>query len=133
VSALSGPFVGPSFSAEQTIAYVEDQDESEKALGLIMGQILVTGLEKACPQVRENMKMSPPDQITILLSDQSIAKFSNAACSGKCDMVQMNNIIASCKKLYGKPNCFIYGAGYQNKFHVLAVDAYGVKLQVTCK
>ncbi len=119
--------------AEATLNYVDDQDQSEKALGLIMGQILVVGLEKACPQVRDIMKTSKPDQINLLLADENVSKFSRQECIGQCDILQMNNALVACKKMNGRENCFVIGAAFQNSFHILAVDAYAKRLQDVCK
>jgi hypothetical protein len=128
-----GAQVTSSTSAEPTINYIDDQDQSEKLLGSIMGQILVVGLEKACPQVRDIMKTTNPNEITLLLADESVSTFSKQVCAGKCDLLELNNTVVACKKANGKANCFVIGAAFQNTFHILAIDASGQRLQDKCK
>jgi hypothetical protein len=122
-----------SFSAEPIISYIDDQEQSEKVLGSNTGQILVVGLEKACPQVRDIVKTTNPDQITLLLADENLSTFSKQVCVDKCDLLELNNIVVACKKTNGQANCFVIGAAFQNTFHILAIDAYGQRLQDTCK
>ncbi len=130
------PVISTAVAAETTgkaFVYVDDQDQSHRILGLGRGKVIVFGLLNACSHVRENFKTARPERIIVLLADRKLSKFSSASCVGKCDLSQMNDIIARCRQDDKIEGCVAYGAVFENKVHVLAIDGSGATLQESCK
>lgn len=126
-------FAWAATAAGATGQDLSDEQKSELIFGkdVSMGQVLVENIRNACGHAYDFAASGDPKTRTLLLADRKMAAFATEACTGVCDMLQVNNIVARCRQS-GIKGCVIYGAVFDGHVYSFSIDPTGFNLEKDC-
>lgn len=96
------------------------------------GLMIVLGIEKLCPHLKQHLQSEDPNQRIVLMTDENATAFHSEACVGRCDLVQANNILSRCQHDTKIKSCKFYGALYKERFYNLTFNPLGSDLHILC-
>lgn len=127
---LAFPF---SCNANSKPSFEEDPEISAKMIfDGFSGASLVVGTKKACGHIKSNLDLATPGEISLLLSTEDFSVLYDKKCKGKCDMVEINNIIADCKNKNQGKQCMWYAAILDSRVYTLSFDPTIQNIEKAC-
>jgi hypothetical protein len=130
----SAIFVSPaSCSANDKLTFEPDPEVSARAIfDGFSGASLVIGTKKACEHIKSNLNFSSPGHVLLLMSSEDFSFFYEKKCEGKCDMVEVSNIIAECKIENRGKQCVWYAAILDKRIYTLSFDPTIQSIEGAC-
>lgn len=104
------------------------EDRARDALGPdVGGRFLISNVTNACPYIAKVMSKVDADERILFMTDAETSLVRHGSCDGDCDLLAINNVMASCQAETGAI-CAPFAGLTGGVLYDMSVDADGAAL-----